>query len=664
MTVREHPSEGGTTGMMGIPVASTQPRNTAPICAICTICATAWDNHSSAAQPSRAEEKAPIITTQRIAVPTGVARKRHFLTLTYSTTNANRASNPPRCIAFIVKTCNNYKAADEEVAERIAIVENCWTRTRMQTDFIQPLGPIIDAEHNRVLDNVLRILAVKLSSAETSLKGVLAKRQKNGGELRAGFLGFAKSVRRGKYAFVKDALDGVIRDLEEWQQRFDPSWFLIMRMANPVIDNQLREAMGRQNASSQSLSVAPSQPGRPVSPNPSSSPRPRRQRSQQQLPHRTQNSFLTTGLQQTSSPLSLADGIRTALRTNGPRSSIFLPPVAFDFTPIPYSKAKAARRHGSNDRWFIVDSLVCRPGSTDAMTNDVRDLAQKLSHADPLTFGLLNCKGAMRITDPRQPSHIISFDLFLRIPDGMEIPQSLRQFFLLYPGGTGSSPSITRRVRIAQQLAKSVSYVHTFNFVHKSISPESVLLLEDVNSSRSATFLVGFDRFRSADGATSLQGDSAWYQNIYRHPSRQGESPEDTYRMQHDIYSLGVCLLEIGLWESFVEYPSDTPSPGGPIRDFVAQLTGPGRGAQRISGPSVLGFEAKEYMERLATDRLPQAMGERYSQVVQSCLTCLDRDNEDFGGDAAQQAAADPDGIHLGVRFYDVILERLNEIMI
>ncbi|KAH7163003.1 hypothetical protein B0J13DRAFT_615609 [Dactylonectria estremocensis] len=579
-----------------------------------------------------------------------------------------------RLIAFIVETCSNYKAANEEVSERITIVENSWTRTRVQTDFIQPLGPVLDAEHLRVLNNVLGILATKLEVAVSKLKGVLAKKNKNGGELREGFFGFSMGVRRGKYAWVKEALDDVIRDMEEWQRRFDPSWFLIMRIADPAIDNQLVASAQRHPKTPQHhLAVRPGPSSRPVSPRPVS-PRPvspapppspfghERRNSNQRPQSSRPNAALATGLLQTSSPLSLAGGIRTVLRPGGPRSSIFLPPAAFDFTPIPYSKAKAARRRGSSDQWFIVDSLACRPGSREAMTNDVRELAQKLSCADPLTFGLLNCKGAMRITDPRQPSFIHSFDLFFRIPDGLEIPQSLRQVFLLYPGGTSSAFSITRRIRVAQQLAKSISYVHTFNFVHKSISPESVLLLEDVESSRSATFLVGFDRFRSADGATVLLGDSAWHQNIYRHPSRQGDYPEDTYRMQHDIYSLGVCLLEIGLWESFVEYPSDTtPSPGGPVREFAAQSMRPGR---RNNGSMALGFEAKEHMENLARSRLPQAMGERYTKVALSCLTCLDDGNEDFGGDAAQQAAADPDGILLGVRFYEVILERLNDIVI
>jgi hypothetical protein len=31
----------------------------------------------------------------------------------------------------------------------------------------------------------------------------------------------------------------VIDDLEKWQRRLDPSWFLIMRIANPIIDQRL-----------------------------------------------------------------------------------------------------------------------------------------------------------------------------------------------------------------------------------------------------------------------------------------------------------------------------------------------------------------------------------------------------------------------------------------
>ncbi|WKT53719.1 hypothetical protein QSH57_004303 [Fusarium oxysporum f. sp. vasinfectum] len=552
-----------------------------------------------------------------------------------------------KCVQYITEKIRNYRAADNEVAERIILVENCWTRTRIQVDFIQPLTPIIDPEHHRVLDSVLGILATKLSSAVASLEGVLEKKNKNGVELRPGFFGFARGVRKGEYAFVKTTLDTVIRDLEEWQRRFDPSWFLIMRMGSPLIDEQLRRGMTQSQASlqphpdrAQSSSPRPLPPKAAASPSSSEIPQ-----SRQPSQHCPLKFTLATRLHRIPSPFLS-----------------FSPPTQFEYMPLPYTNTKAARR---GDRWYIVESRTCKPGMQEAMTNDIRDLAQKLSRADPLAFGLLNCKGVTRVTDPRHPSRIVSFDLIFRIPEGMEIPQSLRQSLILYPGRSHSALSVTRRVRIAQELAKSVSYVHTFKFVHKNINPESVLLLEDLESSRSATFLVGFDHFRSAGGATSLQGDGVWYRDLYRHPTRQGEYPEDSYHMQHDIYSLGVCLLEVGLWESFVDYSSDTPSPDGPIGDLAARIMPAGDAASsgNIAARTII-FEAKDYMEKLAKERLPQAMGENYSQVVLSCLTCLDENNEDFGGDAAQQAAADPDGILLGVQFNELILGRLNEIVV
>ncbi|KAM0346566.1 hypothetical protein ACHAPY_011611 [Fusarium culmorum] len=144
------------------------------------------------------------------------------------------------CIKFIARTCENYKAADAEVAERIAIVENAWTRSRIQVEFIEPLGLILDAEHHRVLENIIEVLAKKLSSAVRKLESVLPNQENGaGGELRPGWFRFSRGVRRGKYALVKDSLDEVIQDMEEWQRRFDPSWFLIMRIANPIIDQQL-----------------------------------------------------------------------------------------------------------------------------------------------------------------------------------------------------------------------------------------------------------------------------------------------------------------------------------------------------------------------------------------------------------------------------------------
>src|SRR5262249_28307091 len=109
------------------------------------------------------------------------------------------------------------------------------------------------------------------------------------------------------------------------------------------------------------------------------------------------------------------------------------------------------------------------------------------------------------------------------------------------------------------QLARSVSGVHTYRFVHKNIRPETVITLRGRNSDSrlGIPFLLGFDSFRHEQGRTLQSSDCAWEKDLYRHPQRQGHDLKEYYVMQHDIYSLGVCLLEIGLWRSFILYSQD-----------------------------------------------------------------------------------------------------------
>ncbi len=225
--------------------------------------------------------------------------------------------------------------------------------------------------------------------------------------------------------------------------------------------------------------------------------------------------------------------------------------------------------------------------------------------------------------------------------------------------------SLSRQVLIAKELAKSVSFVHNLNFVHKHICPETILLFEDLGS-RFSTFLVGFDNFRVADGGTNFAGDATWERNLYRHPSRQGEFPEEAYKMQHDVYRLGVCLLEIGLWQSFVSYSSEPPPRpryGEAYQQFTVWLgsTGSPQTAKGAACQKMITLKLKEYFVHLAKTRLPLAIADKYSAVVVSCLTCLDKDNKDFG---EENYISDDEGILVAVRFIELVLGKLNEICV
>lgn len=543
---------------------------------------------------------------------------------------------PLRAGEYIVEICQNWRNADDEVDERITIVENCWTRTRLQTELITKISPLLDADHHRILDKSIAFLGCKLSHAIHKLQKVL-RDEEGDPSRRPGFLGFKKKVRKGKYAFVKEELDSVIQDMESWQKRIDPSYFLMMKLANPIVDQQLQELREKAAFDADEKTIGSL-----------SSPR----------------TSLRT--QRQSSPLALCADIRGAVRGTASPKSVILPYDPMERQTLPYCSAVLARRSTSSgaDKLFVIDPLHrAAGGDIGSFTTDVRQLVKRLSKADPYTFGLLNCKGAMPIRD--EMNVVRSYDLVLRVPEDLEKPRALRQ--ILLSSSESPSLSLTRRLRIAQQLAQSVGYVHTFNFVHKGICPESILVMEDVQFDRDFTYLLGFGNFRAANGSTALIGDSAWEKNIYRHPERQGEYPQDTYRMQHDVYSLGVCLLEIGLWESLVQYVSIDgelkPEKGPAYESFLvwakASSELESEKGSRAAYAQFMSLKLQEYLVHIAETRLPQKMGEMYKDIVVACLTCLD---DDDGVASVTQSRSEKDDINIGVQYVEEILGQLTEI--
>ena len=123
--------------------------------------------------------------------------------------------------------------------------------------------------------------------------------------------------------------------------------------------------------------------------------------------------------------------------------------------------------------------------------------------------------------------------------------------------------------------------------------------------------------------------------------------------MQHDIYSLGVILLEIGLWTSLVlSDPSQLPIPSSILS---AEQTLP------------TAAKTKQRLEYLAETKLPQRLGRRYTDIVLLCLRCLDPGNEmddedETGFDVDTGDFTDEDGIVIGVRFIENVLKKMQEI--
>ncbi|KAH8664872.1 hypothetical protein BGZ61DRAFT_462476 [Ilyonectria robusta] len=165
--------------------------------------------------------------------------------------------------------------------------------------------------------------------------------------------------------------------------------------------------------------------------------------------------------------------------------------------------------------------------------------------------------------------------------------------------------SLDVRIRIACNIAYTVHRLHIYGWVHKSLRSDNILFfpLDPSNNDRgydlSKPKILGFDWARKEDEISPEDPGLEIKHNIYRHPQRWGQ-PTSRFDKTHDIYALGVILLELGLGES------------------VARLDG---GAlmrnQAYHDPTVMNRKLLQH----ASLRIGFYGGTRLRDIVTGCLT-------------------------------------------
>ena len=414
-------------------------------------------------------------------------------------------------------------------------------------------------------------------------------------------------LRKTKFALSgKECIEKAVKELDEWHRMFDPSWYMMRLITNSFIDFQLATF---QAPVSNPVSVLKS------------------------MRDDNHNGVHSAGLN-----VFIKDSFVTG-RRKPPCSPVYVAQEAATGISV------------------ITDRMVCRPDmDTPAAIKDVRNLARELTKTDPLSFNLLGCRGVIKHErsllakeDDDEGTPILSFEFVFAVPQFLSRPRSLRELLL----SRDNHPFLNEKVELAKQLANSVAFIHAANFVHKNIRPETVLVFEQDGDSIGAAFLAGFETFRRADGRSYGHRGNSWEKNIYHYRFQQGLS-EQYYKMQHDIYSLGICLLEIGLWESFVVYENEECIPqNGKVVDLSSALV--------IEEEPKRAYSVKELLTVAARERLPIMVGPRYSNVVVSCLTCLDRDYQGLGDESEFQ---DEDGVVIGVKYIEQVLLELQQIAV
>ncbi|KAL8777604.1 MAG: hypothetical protein Q9213_007790 [Squamulea squamosa] len=497
------------------------------------------------------------------------------------------------CLKYGKRLCDTYRTyrdAETGFAERLLDLENRWLKVEVQLRFLHEVWSALPGRFQVHFNSILAVINTKLIAANDLCNQTIEKSDQNHDYLHA-LLNKGKLRREAFAVSYKTQIDNVINDLGKWQQSLlDPTWYQLVLLPGLRVQQAIERSCNDSNDPKHTLA-----------------------------------------------------GLRYLLsnkdKVDGPTIDVFLPYDSIEPTAygVEYSKATLGIEKTSREV-VLLDRIQIPPGTNrEQSISDVYHLVKFFSSIDPELFGFLRCRGALK-----DDKHC---DLVFQFPEKHDDPTSLRELLVQ----ADKAYSLNARLNIAQMLARSCMFLHNCQFVHKSLRPENIVCFATPGRYPDKPYMIGLDRFRFIDARSMRVNDDLWYKDIYRHPSRQGIRPERDYIMQHDIYSLGVCLLEIGLWQSFVKWEDGSENPT-PNEKYVSKAI------LAIKDPRKRARGIKEVFVGLAEQWLPGAMGQVYTSTVIACLTCLDTGNTNFGD---QEDLREETGILVGVRFVEKILMQL-----
>ncbi|KAF5589816.1 kinase catalytic domain protein [Fusarium subglutinans] len=272
--------------------------------------------------------------------------------------------------------------------------------------------------------------------------------------------------------------------------------------------------------------------------------------------------------------------------------------------------------------WIYVPSSLSAE-IKEASQNQIHDLALLLhSEKKPHEFRTLECIAMVDM--PVAEEEDAQYGLVFKLEEGHQVYTLLE----LLSREESTPKSLTERLKLVKLLSKTLLFLHLGSWLHKGIRSDNILFLSNDISSvdLGAAYIGGFDysRLFRETRLTQNVGDNR-VQNLYRHPDHQGhpmhangestDRPPFSYKA--DLYSLGVVLVEIGLWSPIIKLLE-------------------ARGSQ----------DEDESVRETILDMIPQVrmrMGDAFADAAEACL------RSEFGTGEAGQPESVREAFYLSV---------------
>jgi hypothetical protein len=271
----------------------------------------------------------------------------------------------------LVKICREIRTLSKDIEQLALIIEGIWLKTEVQVTLLgrlwssaSSLYPSLQAHYADAIQGFYQ----QIHWARDILQ------KSNDRQLSS-----SKPLERAKVLYLVKSLKKIVADLEQWQRRFDPSWYLITLLSASNIDEKLHDG--------------------------GSTP------------------FSTRLIQ-----------IRNAIRgvseqRNDSTDSIF---KSEDSTGMDRDKISGTNTYTAryNGRRVLLDRTnYGMNANLQTVKSHVRDLARMLMHVDPGSFGLLKCVGAVEVHhDSAQTSPTTQFEYILDILDKLKYPRHCEAF--------------------------------------------------------------------------------------------------------------------------------------------------------------------------------------------------------------------------------------------